>query len=220
MATNLTPYVFRAGTDSTYRRLPVIGPLLDEWLAWLRSHGYSEFSIRNKVVRSARICRWLQRRRGRVIDLFDRSDLRAAEDYFHRRQIEVAGVARVLGRFLAERCLLRQEAEKPPTHIERQLLSLANYLREVRGLSPQTILGHCGRVRLFLQFLRLDERPSALSRVSPVQIDAYLCRAAKTNNRFSMQQIVGSLRTFLRRLHAEGLVRDPLHEQIDTPRTY
>jgi len=42
----------------------------------------------------------------------------------------------------------------------------------------------------------------------------------KTNNRFSMQQIVASLRTFLRRLHAEGVLRDPLHQQIDTARTY
>ena len=35
-----------------------------------------------------------------------------------------------------------------------------------------------------------------------------------------MQQIVGSLRTFLRQLHAQGLLRDPLHQQVDTPRTY
>ena len=220
MATDLTPYAFRPGTASTYRRLPVVGPLLDDWLTWLRSRGYSELSIRNLVVRAARLCRWLRRRRGREIRLFGRSELRAADDYFRRRQIEVAGVARVLTRFLAERHLLRLEAEKSPTRVERQVLSLANYLREVRGLSPQTILGHCRRVRLFLQFLRLDQRPSALGRVGPVQIDAYLCRAAKTNNRFSMQQIVGSLRTFLRRLHAEGLLRDPLHQQIDTPRTY
>jgi integrase len=52
------------------------------------------------------------------------------------------------------------------------------------------------------------------------QIDAFLCRAARTNNRFSMQQVVATLRTFLRRLHAEGQLRDPLHQQIDTPRTY
>src|SRR5262249_38623492 len=112
------------------------------------------------------------------------------------------------------------EPAKPPSPAERQLQSLATYLREVRGLSPSTVLGHCRRVRAFLQFLRLDERPSALGRISPVQIDAFLCQTAQANNRFSMQQVVASLRTFLRRLHAEGLLRDPLHQQIDTPRTY
>jgi hypothetical protein len=35
---------------------------------------------------------------------------------------------------------------------------LADYLREARGLSPSTILGHCRRVRPFLQYLKLDER--------------------------------------------------------------
>ena len=221
MATDSTaPSAFRPGVNSKYRKLPVIGPRLDVWLTWLRSRGYRELSIRNLVIRAARLVRWLQRRRGRVIRVLGRRDLRDACEYFRSRKIEVAGVARVLDRFLVDRHLLRPEAEKPSTRTERQLLSLAIYLRQVRGLSPQTILGHCRRVRPFLQFLRLNERPFALRHVGPGQIDAYLCRAAKTNNRFSMQQVVASLRSFLRRLHAEGVLRDPLHQQIDTPRTY
>jgi integrase len=177
-------------------------------------------SIRNHVIRTARLCRWLQRRSGRAFSDLGQSDLRAASDHFRSRRVEVAGTAHVLGRFLAERQRLRQEPAQPLSCTERQIESLANYLRDVRGLSPMTVLGHCRRVRLFLQFLRLDERPWALSRVGPAQIDAFLCQAAKTNNRFSMQQIVASLRIFLRRLHAEGLLRHPLHQQIDTPRTY
>jgi integrase/recombinase XerD len=220
MATAPAPYAFRPGADSPYRRLPVVGPLLDDWLAWLRSRGYSELSIRNHVVRAARLCRWLQRRIGRAFRDLGPSDLRAASNHFRGRRGEVAGVAHVLGRFLAERQRLRPEPAKPPSLAERQLQSLATYLREVRGLSPSTVLGHCRRVRPFLQFLRLDERPSALGRVSLVQIDAFLCQAAQTNNRFSMQQVVASLRTFLRRLHAEGHLRDPLYQQIDTARTY
>lgn len=220
MATAPAPFAFRPGADSLYRKLPVVGPLLDDWLAWLRSQGYSELSIRNHVIRTARLCRWLQRRIGRAFSDLGQSDLRAASDHFRGRRGEVAGAAHVLGRFLAECQRLRPEPAKPPLHAERQLQSLATYLREVRGLSPSTVLGHCRRLRPFLQFLRLDERPSALSRINPVQIDAYLCQAAQTNNRFSMQQVVASLRTFLRRLHAEGQLRDPLHQQIDTARTY
>ena len=220
MATVPAPYTFRPGTKSPYRSLPVVGPLLDDWLGWLRSRGYSELSIRNLVVRTAHLCRWLQRRIGHAFSELGQRDLRVASDHFRGQQSEVTGAAHVLGRFLAERKRLRPEPAKPPSPAERQLQSLATYLREVRGLSPSTVLGHCRRVRAFLQFLRLDERPSALGRISPAQIDAFLCQSAQTNNRFSMQQVVGSLRTFLRRLHAEGLLRDPLHQQIDTPRTY
>lgn len=203
-----------------YWRLPVIGPRLDDWMAWLRSRRYSEFSIRNHVIRTARLCRWLQRRCGPALGGLAQSDLRAAYDHFHDRWIHVACAARVLGRFLFEQQLLCPEPTEPSSCTERQIESFANYLREVRGLSPVTVVGHCGRIRLFLRFLRLDKRPSALGRLEPTQLDAFLCQAAKTNNRFSMQQIVGSLRTFLRRLHAEGVLHEPLHQQIDTPRTY
>jgi integrase/recombinase XerD len=220
MATKALPFAVRPGAGSRYRKLPVIGPILNDLLAWLRHHSYSESSIRNCLTRIARLCRWLRRRRGSAFSELGQNDLHAVYEHFRGRRIEVAGAARVLGRFLAERHLLRPEAEKPLSHTERELRSLATYLRVVRGLSSQTVLGHCRRVRPFLQFLKLDERPSALGCVGPVQIDAYLCRAAKTNNRFSMQQIVASLRSFLRRMHAEGLLRDPLHLQIDTPRTY
>jgi integrase/recombinase XerD len=203
-----------------YRTLPVVGPLLDDWMDWLRSRGYSEFSIRNHVVRVARLCRWLQQRRGHGFSRIGQRDLRAAYEHFRTRWIAVAGVARILGRFLAERQRLRLEPAKPLSRAERELQSFAAYLREVRGLSSSTVLGHCRRIRPFLQFLKFDERPAALGRVGPTQIDAFLCQAAKTNNRFSMQHVVASLRTFLRRLHAEGVLRHPLHRQIDTPRTY
>ena len=36
----------------------------------------------------------------------------------------------------------------------------------------------------------------------------------------SLKNIVGSLRAFLRLQHAEGILQEPLHERIDTPRTY
>jgi integrase/recombinase XerD len=220
MATNSALYQVRLGTNSRYRKLPVIGPLVDDWLVWLRSCGYKESTIRNNLSRAACVCRWLQRRCGRAFSELGPSDLRAAYDHFHSKRIEVASIARVLQRFLAERQRLRPEPAEPPSYTERQIQSLTTYLREVRGMSPVTVVGHCRRIRLFLRFLKLDERPLALGRIGLAQIDAFLCQAAKTNNRFSMQQIVGSLRTFLRRMHAEGALRQPLHQQIDTPRTY
>lgn len=220
MATNSVHNQVRVRTTSRYRKLPVIGPLLDDWLAWLRSCGYKESTIRNNLSLAACVCRWLQRQCGRAIAELGESDLRAAYDHFHHRRVEVAGMARVLQRFLIERQRLRPEPPAAPSNTERQIDCLTTYLREVRGMSPVTIVGHCRRIRLFLRFLKFDQRPSALGRLGPPQIDAFLCEAAKTNNRFSMQQIVSSLRTFLRRMHADGLLRHPLHQRIDTPRTY
>src|SRR5262249_31234723 len=220
MDTDPLPYQVRPGAGSRYRQLPVIGPILDDLLAWLRRRGSCESSIRNLLVRAGRLCRWLQQRCGPALSGLSRSDLRAAYDHFRDQRIEVASASRVLALFLDERQLLRAEHGKPLSHAERYIQSFGAYLREVRGLTPSTASAHCRRIRAFLRFLEADGRPSAIRQLSPDQIDAFLCQAAKTNNRFSMQPIVASLRAFLRQLYAQGVSRQPLHQRIDTPRTY
>jgi integrase len=52
------------------------------------------------------------------------------------------------------------------------------------------------------------------------QIEAFLRKSARTNNRFSLQHIVATLRAYLRERHAQGILPRPLHLQIDTPRAY
>jgi integrase/recombinase XerD len=220
MSTSALPREVRPRAGSRYRKLPVVGPVLNDLLAWLRCRGYRESTIRNCLVRAARICRWLQRRRGPSLRGLRQSDLRAADDHFRKRWVEVATIVRMLGRFLTEQQLLPLERERRPSHAQRELQAFGTYLREVRGFSPSTVLGHSRRIGAFLQFLKIDERPSVVRRVRLDQIDAFLCQTAKTNNRFSMQQIVGSLRAFLRWQYAQGLLRHPLHQQIDTPRIY
>lgn len=220
MTTGASVRPIRPKAGSRYRALPVLGPLLDDWLTWLRDRRYSEFAIRNLTVRAARVCRWLQARRGPVLSGLASSDLQAAYDHFRARHIEVAGTARVLGRFLGERHRLAAELSDPPTDAERLLQSFRTYLTDVRGLSPATVTGHCRRIRPFLQFTKARWQRNAVTRVTLERVQAFLRRAATTNNRFSQQQIVGSLRAFLRHLFSEGLLRQPLHRQLDQPRTY
>jgi integrase/recombinase XerD len=83
-----------------------------------------------------------------------------------------------------------------------------------------TVIGHVSRVRIFLQFLKLDERPDVIRTLDLERLGAFLRKAARTNNRFSLQHIVASLRAFLRYQHAQGCLSKPLHLHIDTPRTY
>src|ERR1700722_17375556 len=123
MATIALPHEVRPGAGSRYRNLPVVGPVLNDLQAWLRRRGYRESTIRNHLVRIARLCRWLQRRCGPSLRGLSQSDLRAAYDHFRKRRIEVACAARVLGRFLTEQQLLRLERERPLSHAARQLQS-------------------------------------------------------------------------------------------------
>ena len=53
------------------------------------------------------------------------------------------------------------------------------------------------------------------------QINAFLRQTAKTNNRFSLQHVVASFcEVFCAASMLLAILKQPLHEQIDTPRTY
>lgn len=208
------------GPRSRYRKLPIIEPILDSLLAWLRRLGYAEWTIRNYLKSTGHLCQWLQKRRIRVLKDLSQCDLRAAYKHFRKRRADIAASSRAFGRFLVEHRLIRAEKPEPLSRSERQIQRFVWYLRELRGLAPFTVRGHQSRIRAFLQFLKLDERPSAIRTLNLGQIEAFLRKSAKTNNRFSLQHVVASVRAFLRHQHAQGLLREPLHHQIDTPRTY
>jgi integrase/recombinase XerD len=83
-----------------------------------------------------------------------------------------------------------------------------------------TVAVHTSRLRCFLQFLGFDQNPDCLRRLQISQIEAFLHHCAKTNTRHSMQHVVATLRAYLRREHALGILPRTLHLQIDTPRVY
>jgi site-specific recombinase XerD len=87
-------------------------------------------------------------------------------------------------------------------------------------MAESTIEQHRIRLRFFLRFLRFDRDAGVLGSLGVEKINAFLKKSARTNNRFSLQHIVASLRGFLRHQHALGKIEQPLHRQIDTTRTY
>jgi len=177
---------------------------MNDLLAWLRRRGYAEPTIRSYLKAAGPICRWLQRRLGRALRGLSQRDLRAAYAHFRRRRVEQAAACRSFGHFLTEHQLIRPEKPEPPSHTERQIGLFGDHLREVHGLALQTVLGHQRRLRAFFQSLKLEERPSAIPTLTLDRIEALLRHSAQTNNRFSMQHIVASLRAFLQQQHAAG----------------
>ena len=132
----------------------------------------------------------------------------------------VAGTTRALAVFFLEQHLIPEGPRPPISPSERELVAHGAYLREVHGMAKSTIEGHQNRLRFFSGLLGFDQHPSVIRELEPQQIDAFLRKSAKNNNRFSLQHIVASLRSFLQRQHAQGVIKQALHQQINTPRTY
>jgi integrase/recombinase XerD len=203
-----------------WRALPILGPLLDDFVQWLANQGYTVGTIGNYLKTVPKVIGWLRRHRITRLDQMTQQQLRSAHEYYRPKQEDASWVAAALERFLSERRLVPEGEAPPPCPVEVEVERFGIYLRESRGLAETTIAGHSGILRTFLRFLRFDGEAASLRQLEPRRIDVFLRKSARTNNRFSLQHIVTTLRAYLKERHAQGILSRPLHLQIDTPRVY
>jgi len=203
-----------------WRALPIFGPLLDEFVQWMANREYAVGTIHNYLKALPKVVGWLRRHHITALDQLSQHQLRVAHDYYRPKQEDPSWVIGALEGFLAERHPVPEGDPPPPSVLEVEVDRFAVHLRELRGMAEATISGHSGRLRAFLRFLRFDGKTDGLRRLEPRQIEAFLQKSARTNNRFSMQHIVGTVRAYLKERHAQGALPRPLHLQIDTPRVY
>ena len=203
-----------------FATLPVFGGLVGVFLQWLDQRGYTRSSLRNHLSALRQLSRWLVRRHITSLAALDQQILSTAHKSFMRRKPHVGGPIHAMSRFLRQRGAIPEGHPAPSPATEVELARFGAYLREVHGLAGGTILAHQRRLRPFLRFIRMDQCPKALTTLTLNRIQTFLKRASRTNNRFSMQHVVASLRTFLKAKHAQRVIAQPLHQQIDTPWVY
>ncbi len=201
--------------------MPIFGPLLDDFVRWMHEdQDYALGSASIYLNEIPKVVRWLRTRQIQQLSQLTLQHLKAAHCYFRPRRASTSGAVRLLERFLRVQGTVPEGQAPVPSAVEVEIDDFAAYLRETRGLAPKTISGHRLQLRAFLQFLRFDRSPLQLQQLKPRHIEAFLRQSARTNNRFSLQHIVATVRAFLRRRHAQGELARPLHLQIDTPRVY
>ena len=125
-----------------------------------------------------------------------------------------------LQRFLQQVHGLKQEASRPATRVDSELNRYGEYLRRVRGSSARTVARYGDSLRVFLKFIGYERSASALAKLEPQKIEAFLRSQARTCKRSTLQHLVSCLRGFLRFQHIEGVLSRRLHAEIDTARVY
>ena len=209
----------RPQAQSIYQALPVFGRIVEAFATWCHHEGYTPGTIRNQLKDIKRLARFFRRRGVRTLGELKARHLEATWRRCHKEKPNMGGTIRQVQRFLAEQRILPvEEPLKSPSDLQLDLF--AEHLRSVRGLSKNTVLGHMRQLCSFLRFLRFNRTPSVLEGLRIDRVEAFLRHAARTNNRFSLQHVVATVRAFLRLQHAEGVISRPLHLQIDTPRVY
>jgi integrase len=210
----------RPGSYQRYISLPVLGPILDEFTTWSRQRGYTIYSIRHQLNNARRIDAFLQERRVQQAQNLTHGDFEEAWQHFRSRKNNIGGTIRQIERFLEETRGMEPPQPMPRSPIGSELDRFAGYLRNVRGLQAKTVQGHVRYVQRFLEYIGYDEDAAALGNLTPKMTDAFLIECAKGLNRYSLQNVAGFLRAFLRFQHEQGVLRSPLHTMVDTPRIY
>jgi len=220
MKTILLLFQIRPRCFARWRSLPIFGPFLDDFLRWMQDQNYTRGTTVHYMEVLPKVVACLRRHRITRFPQLTQKDLQAAHDDYRLKQEGASRVAGALKRFLSDRQLVPEGDWPPPSPVELEVHRFADYLRETRGLSEATITRHSGTLRAFLLLLRFDGRETLIRQLQPRQIEAFLRKFARTNDRFSMQHIVATVRAYLKEQHAQGVLARPLHLQIDTPRVY
>jgi len=205
---------------SRWRNLALFADHLEDFIHWLGNQGYPIASVRNYLNALPKLVAWLQRRSFSSVAELTQQELRAAREYYRSREPNVGCAVGILSRFLGEQKVIAEGEPPQVSPTEMELDQFADYLCNVRGLVIGTVTAHLSRLRYFLEFLRFDQNPDCLRRLQISQVEAFLQQCARTNNRYCMQHIVATIRAFLQREHALGIMQATLHLQIDSPRVY
>ncbi len=210
----------RSRSYAIYRSLPILGRIVDEFTEWCHHCGYSVATIRCQLTDILFLAGFFRKRGVKCVEELRPEDFETAWKRIRSKAPRRAGTVWQLQRFLQQVHGLKQEAFRPPTRVGSELDRYGEYLRRVRGLAASTVAARWSLLRAFLKFIRYEQSASALTRLEPQKIEAFLRMQAQACKRSSLQSLVSCLRGFLRFQHTEGVLSRPLHAQIDTARVY
>jgi len=203
-----------------YLSLPVLGPFMDSFAAWLQDRRYTWRSTRFEMRIAALVCGYLKRRGIRAVVDLGEQHLQACYRLFQQKIPNEAGSVRVLETFLVEKGLIQRSAAHQPNRCDDHLNAFAAHLQNCRGYAPSTIRQQVKIAGEFLAWLNFEKESNRLSCLTMADIEGFSRQLGKRLGRAAMQKSISTLRNFLRFLAAGGIVAPGLDSKIDRPRVY
>jgi integrase/recombinase XerD len=213
MLLQLYPRVYRR-----YSSLPVFGPIVENFGAWLLKQGYSTDCIREHFCCMRRIARLLHKRGVGSVAELTRAKLQACAPVQRLDDRRLAASVRLLERYFASETSVL--GTHPLGRIDQRVADYATYLNEVRGLAESTVAGHCATATALLTDIDYELTPERLRSLTPLAIEAFVRASGARLKRSSLQSMVAHVRTFLRFVASSGETPTGLDKRIDTPRVY
>jgi integrase/recombinase XerD len=203
-----------------YLSLPILGSVLEEFTEWSHQQGYTLGTIGGQLKSAVQMDRFFQQQGMACLKDLSENDFDKAWHHYRHRNHGTAGATRQIERFLREKGILCPALPQPKTPTSSELSRFSEYLRSLRGFETKTIRSYTRYLKNFLSHIGYDANAKVLTTLTSEEIEDFLCTWSKRLNRYSLQHLVGYLRTFLRFQYERGILRSPLHTMIDTPRIY
>ncbi len=204
-----------------YQSLPVLGPLMDRYAAWLQEQQYTWSSTRYELRMAGHAAEYLKRRGVRSVDEIGPQHLDACHRWFRKKFHEQAGAVLVLTRFLYESGYAVAPSSPPslgPADIH--VNAFMAHLDEVRGYAVSTICRQGQIAAEFLAWLRFADAPDRLSSLTANELEGFILHLSKRMGRVGLQKPIAIMRNFLRFLAADGTVPIGLDRTMERPRVY
>jgi integrase/recombinase XerD len=200
--------IFPACYSTDYSASPV-APWLDAFSSWHSANGYGTAALRSHL----RVVRRVLETHGAVAVNTHFSDADLHRLFTSRVQSKQFSNARwAFARFLRDR---GQWIDTPLRYRHSNLMNAyEEYLKEIRGLAPATIIQQLSYLREFLNTHCGVSRE--IADLNLRDVERFIALKAKRSGRGTLQMIVGALRAFFRYCQQRNLLTKRLDE-IDTP---
>ena len=204
-----------------YQTLPVLGPLMDRYAAWLHEQQYTWHSTRYELRMAGRAAEYLKRRSICRLEELTQQHLDACHRLFSKKFPAEAGAVLVLARFLHE--IGHAETSSvvlKPSRTETHVNAFMAHLEEVRGYVPSTIRRQGQTATEFLAWLKFEANTERLAALTPNDLERFIRHLSKRMGRVGLQKPIATMRNFLHFLAADGTVPVGLDSMMDRPRVY
>jgi integrase/recombinase XerD len=209
----------RPKAHESYRSLPVLGPIVDEFTEWIRGCGYSMPAFSSLLSHVRDLAHFFRRRGLRRWEELTQQHFQAAWERLRKRSSTWGGTIRQVQHFL-EQVHELPPGSRPQGRSELLIEDYELYLRQERCLADHNIASHRSYIRFFLKFLDYNRSARVLRNLSIQKVEAFVRAQSRNCGRRSLQHVVGYVRAFLRYLYTQGVIAHRLDQAIEMPRVY
>ncbi len=203
----------------SYLSLPILGSTIEEFTSWANERGHTIKTIRYLLKGVKKIDVFFVQQNITSIDELTHEHFELAWQHYYSIR-NTRNTVHTIKQFINETYGLAPSPKIIKTPILEELDFYVGYLKDVRGFAERTIKSHAIYIRDFLQYLDYDNNTPILQSLTLKQIEEFVCVCSKRMNRYSLQHLIGYIRSFLRFKYEQGALNIPLHTMIDSPRVY